>query len=274
MNKSKIGFNLLNYTLLSFFTFLMIIPIIWMVLTSLKPDQEVMELSIFGSSIEWGNYARAWSFFPFGRFMFNSFFVSLTGTFIVLITSTLAAYAFARLRFPGREKLFALYLCTLMIPQQVVVIPMFLIMNKLGWTNSYWALILPWAFTAFGAFLIKQFYGTIPRELDEAAIIDGCSHFSVYWRIHLPLLKPAIAALTVFTFLSYWNNILWPLIIIDDQNMWTLPLGLQMFKGQFGTEWNLLMAAATITTIPGILIFILAQRYIVQGISLSGLGGK
>jgi multiple sugar transport system permease protein len=160
------------------------------------------------------------------------------------------------------------------VPQQVVVIPMFLMMKQLGWVNTYWALIIPWAFTAFGTFLLRQFYMTIPYDLDEAAVIDGCSHFGIYWRIILPLVRTGLAALGVFTFIGYWNSLLWPLIITNQQSLYTLPIGLQMYHGQYGTQWNLLMAASTITVLPTMIIYLIAQRHIVQGITLSGIAGR
>lgn len=263
--------NMISLSIACFFVFL---PFLWMVLTSLKPDPEVLSMDWIGSRIAWENYAKALDFFPFGTFFMNSLFVSVVGTVLVLLTSSLSGYAFSRLRFRGRDKLFGSYLITLMVPQQVIVVPMFLLMKELGWVNSYWALIIPWAFTAFGTFLLRQFYLTIPYEVDEAARIDGCNHFGIYWRILLPLIKPGLATLAVFTFIGYWNSFLWPLIITNDQALYTLPLGLQMFHGQYSTQWNLLMAASTLTTLPSLVVYLIAQRYIVEGISSTGLGGR
>ena len=266
----------INYTFLVFCSSLMMFPFAWMILTSLKPSGEVLssKIELFGSRIEWSNYSTAWNYLPFGQFMLNSLYVAVIGTLITLATSSMAAYAFSRLRFKGRDSLFGLYLTTLMIPQQVIIIPLFLMMNKMGWTNSYASLIVPWAFTAYGTFLMRQFYLTLPYELDEAARIDGCGHMGVFLRILIPQLKPALVTLAVITFLGYWNGLLWPLVILNQETMWTLPIGLQMFMGQYGTEWNLLMAATTITTIPGFIIFVFAQKYYVQGISMSGMGGR
>ena len=265
-----------NYAALCVSGFLMLVPFLWMAATSLKADNEVLSvpLRLFGSRIAFENYPRAWNYFPFARFILNDLFVSAAGTVLALITSSLSAYAFARLRFRGKDKLFFAYLATLMVPQQVVVIPMFLMMKQLGWVNTYWALIIPWAFTAFGTFLLRQFYMTIPYDLDEAAVIDGCSHFGIYWRIILPLVRTGLAALGVFTFIGYWNSLLWPLIITNQQSLYTLPIGLQMYHGQYGTQWNLLMAASTITVLPTMIIYLIAQRHIVQGITLSGIAGR
>ncbi|GAB2570639.1 carbohydrate ABC transporter permease [Gracilibacillus alcaliphilus] len=249
-------------------------PFLWMVATSLKPDNEVADGKWLGSSLRFENYSRAIEYFPFGQYLFNSLFVTLIGTVGVLLTSSLSAYAFSRLRFRGRDKLFGAYLATLMVPQQVVVVPMFLFMRELGWVDSYMALIIPFVFTAFGTFLLRQNYLTIPYEVDEAAIIDGCNHFQVYWRILLPMIRPGLATLAVFTFITYWNNFLWPLIILNDQNLYTLPIGLQAFHGQYSTAWNLLMAGATMTTIPSLIFYLFAQRYISDGIATSGLGGR
>ncbi|MBZ5752167.1 carbohydrate ABC transporter permease [Metabacillus rhizolycopersici] len=266
--------SVLNRSLLALACFSVFMPFLWMIITSLKPDNEVFTMDWIGSRLAWENYEKAWNFFPFGTFFLNSLIVSILGTLLVLITSSLSGYAFSRLRFRGRDKLFGAYLITLMVPQQVVVVPMFLLMKELGWVNSYWALIIPWAFTAFGTFLLRQFYLTIPFEVDEAARIDGCSHFGVYWRILLPLLKPGLATLAVFTFIGYWNSFLWPLIITNEEALYTLPLGLQMFHGQYSTQWNLLMAASTMATLPSFIVYLIAQRYIVEGISSSGLGGR
>jgi len=268
--------SIVNYGLISLACLVFLVPFLWMIATALKPDQEVMHvpLSWIGSSLEWDNYLRAWRAFPFGRFIFNDLFVSILGTLLTLVTSSMAAYAFSRLRFAGRDKIFIVYLATLMIPQQVIVIPMFLLMKYLGWVNTYQALIVPWAFTAFGTFLLRQFFMQIPFEFDEAARIEGSSHFAIYLRVVVPLAKPGFATLGVFTFISYWNNFLWPLIITNNMSLYTLPLGLQMFQGQYGTAWNLLMAAATISVVPALLLYLFAQRYIVLGVTFSGLGGR
>ncbi|MCL6632572.1 MAG: carbohydrate ABC transporter permease [Alicyclobacillus herbarius] len=268
--------NTINYVFLTVACVVIAIPFLWMFATSLKPDSEVFSIPLkwIGSHLQWTNYTRAVQFFPFGRFVFNDLLVSVLGTSLTLITSSLSAYAFSRLNFKSRDQIFAAYLLTLMVPQQVIVVPMFLLMKYIGWVNTYWALILPWAFTAFGTFLMRQFYMTIPFELDEAARIDGCSHFRIYWRIILPLAKPGFAALAVFTFISYWNNLLWPLIVTNDKSKFTLPLGLQAFHGQYGTQWNLLMAGAALAVVPSLIVYLVAQRYIVEGISFSGLGGR
>jgi multiple sugar transport system permease protein len=256
--------DIVSQTLLTIVLLIFLMPFIWMIATALKPGSEVFSSppSLFGSALKWQNFLDAWTY------------VSVLGTILVCITSVLAAYAFARLRFRGRGALFAVYLVTLLVPQEVVVIPMFILMQQLGWQNSYQALILPWAFTAFGTFLLRQFFLTIPRELEEAAIIDGASRIRALVSIIVPTARPAIAVLAVFTFINYWNSFLWPLIIINTQDMATVPIGLNSFLGQQGNQWNLLMAASTISMLPTALIVVLLQRHLVRGIALSGLGGR
>lgn len=275
-NVHKVILSTINYVFLSIACLIVFLPFLWMFATSLKPDSEVMHIPLtwIGSHLAWVNYSRAVHYFPFGRFAFNDLFVAVSGTLLTLFTSSFSAYAFSRLTFKGRDQIFASYLMTLMVPQQVIIIPMFLLMKYIGWINTYWALIIPWAFTAFGTFLMRQFYLSIPYEFDEAARIDGCSHFGIYWRIIIPMAKPGFATLAVFTFINYWNNLLWPLIVTNDQSKFTLPLGLQSFHGQYSTHWNLLMAGAAMAVIPSFIVYIIAQRYIVEGISFSGLGGR
>lgn len=268
--------SLVSHVLLSVAAFVALFPFLWMVATALKPESDVFSVppSPIGSAIQWSNFAQAWNYLPFGRFMLNGLAVAVGGMAITLITSSLAAYAFSRLHFRGRDGIFLIYLGTLMIPQEVIVVPMFILMSRLGWVNSFQALILPWAFTAFGTFLLRQFFLTIPRELEEAASIDGASALRTLATIILPLAKPALGVLAVFTFITYWNSFLWPLIIVNDQSMATVPLGLNMFLGQNGSQWNYLMAASTISVLPSVVIVLLLQRYLVRGIALSGLGGR
>jgi multiple sugar transport system permease protein len=265
-----------SQTLLTVVAVVFLIPIIWMVLSALKGSAEVFTVppAPFGEHLLFSNFREAWDYLPFGRFILNTVFVAGSGTIITLVASAMSAYAFARLKFRLREQLFVLYLSTLIVPQEVIVIPMFLIMQQLGWVNSYKALILPWAFTAFGTFLLRQFFLTIPIELEEAAKIDGAGHFRILWSIIVPIAAPAFAVLAVFTFISYWNSFLWPLIIVNDTNQMTVPLGLQLFLGQQGQRWELLMAAATISMIPTVVLVLALQKYLVRGIALSGLGGR
>jgi multiple sugar transport system permease protein len=252
-------------------------PLVYAVSVSLKPADEVFTPTpeLFGSEIRWQNYADAFTFAPFGRYFLNSLFVAIVGTLVVVVASSMSAYAFARLRFRGREQLFVLFLGTLMVPQEVLIVPMYWLMQSLGWVDSYWALILPWAFTAFGTFLLRQFFMTVPTELEEAARVDGCGPIGSFLRIMLPLARPAIAVLTVFTFISFWGSFLWPLIIVNSvADKGTVPLGLAQFIGQQGTQWHLMMAASVLSMLPTILLVVLLQKHLVRGLLVTGLGGR
>ena len=267
----------LSQAALTVFVLVFLAPLIWMIATSLKPGAEVFASppALVGSEVRWQNYADVWSYVPFGRYMLNGAVVAVLGTLLVVVTSVLSAYAFSRLRFRGREGIFFVFLGTLMVPQEVVVIPMFLFMTHIGWVNSFQALIVPWAFTAFGTFLLRQAMLTVPMELEEAGKIDGASHLRILLRIIVPVVKPTIAVLVVFTFINYWNSFLWPLVIVNDPAHTTVPLGLNAFLGQGGKQWQLIMAASTISMVPTAGLAILLQKYLVKGIALSsGLGGK
>jgi multiple sugar transport system permease protein len=252
--------SVVSQILLSLVALLFLVPIIWMLLSALKPSAEVFTTppTLFGSEVKFSNFVEAWNYLPFGRFILNTVFVAGIGTLITLVASAMSV----------------LYLSTLIVPQEVIVIPMFLVMQRLNWVNSYQALILPWAFTAFGTFLLRQFFLTIPRELEEAAKIDGCGHIRILRSVIIPISAPALAVLAVFTFISYWNSFLWPLIIINDTDKMTVPLGLDLFLGQQGQRWELLMAAATISMVPTVILVLALQKYLVRGIALSGLGGR
>ena len=266
-----------SHVLLVIVALAFLVPLVYAVSTSLKPADEVFTATphLFGSKIQWSNYKDAFSYAPFGRYFLNSAFVAVAGTLVVVTASSLSAYAFARLKFRGREPLFVLFLGTLMVPQEVLIVPMYWLMQSLGWVDSYWALILPWAFTAFGTFLLRQFFLTVPAELEEAARVDGCGPFGSFFRIMLPLARPAIAVLTVFTFISFWGSFLWPLIIINSvEDKGTVPLGLAQFVGQQGTQWNLMMAASVLAMVPTVLLVVLLQKHLVRGLLVTGLGGR
>ncbi|WP_329002510.1 carbohydrate ABC transporter permease [Kribbella sp. NBC_00709] len=266
-----------SHALLVVVAIVFLAPLVYAVSTSLKPADEVFTPAphLFGSEIRWKNYADAFTFAPFDRYFLNSLFVAVAGTLVVVVASSMSAYAFARLKFRGREQLFVLFLGTLMVPQEVLIVPMYWLMQTLGWVDSYWALILPWAFTAFGTFLLRQFFLTVPAELEEAARVDGCGPFRSFLRIMLPLARPAIAVLTVFTFISFWGSFLWPLIIINSvEDKGTVPLGLAQFVGQQGTQWNLMMAASIMAMIPTVLLVVLLQKHLVRGLLVTGLGGR
>ncbi len=266
----------LSQILLTVVLIIFLVPFIWMIATALKPASEVFASppQLLGSELRFENFSEAWSYVPFGRYMVNGMAVAVLGTILVCVTSILAAYAFARLEFRGRELIFLLYLVTLMVPQEVMIVPMFILMQEFGWTNSYQALILPWAFSAFGTFLLRQFFLNIPKELEEAALVDGASRMRILLAVVLPIARPAVAVLAVFTFINYWNSFLWPLIITNSTEKFTVPVGLNGFLGQQGSQWHLLMAASTISMLPTVIMVLLLQRHLVRGIALSGLGGR
>ncbi len=256
---------------------LFLFPFLWMLSNALRPDREVFAVPprLLPSHVQWHNFVEAWLYLPFGRFFLNSAGVAAAVTAITVTVSTLAAYAFARLRFPFRGSLFVLYLATLMVPQAVIVIPLFLMMGALGWTDSYLALIVPVAFGSFGTFLLRQSFLAVPNELEEAARIDGASHLAILVTIFVPLCRQAIGLLALFAFIGQWNSFLWPLIVVNGPEHATLPLGLTLFQGQQGTQWTYMMAGAAISMLPGLVLTILMHRYIFKGIALgSGFGGR
>lgn len=266
----------LSYIGLSIFALLMVLPFLYMLSTALKPEREVFSTAgaLIGSKLAWENFGLAWTYIPFNYFFINTIFVASSVTILVVFTSSLAGYSFARLRFPGRDMLFYLYLGTLMIPAQVIVIPQYILMNYLKWIDTYQALIIPSAFTAFGTFLLRQFFMSVPFELEDAARIDGCSRFGTYLRIIMPLSKPALASLAVFSFVGQWNSFFWPLIVTNTDKMKTLSVGLKMFQGVYGTEWHLMMAGSAIVIIPTLIVFMFFQKYLAEGIALTGMGGR
>lgn len=251
-------------------------PFIWMFFSALKPENEVFSRtpSLIGSEVRWQNFVDAWTLVPFGRFIFNGFMVATLGALLSVIVAVLSAYAFSRLRFRWRDRIFLLYVLTLVLPQEVLVVPLFIMMNKLGFVDTYAALIIPFAFTAFGTFLMRQFFLTIPIEFEEAARIDGASRFRTLRSVLLPQLTAPLSVLAVFSFIGYYNSYLWPLIIINSQELATVPLGLSMFTGERGTQWALLMAASTIAVLPSLLIVALLQRQLIKGVALGGFGGR
>jgi len=263
------------YLVLAAGALLALLPFVWMVSTSLKRLPEVFRWPIewLPDSPVWQNYVTVFSYVPFLRFYGNTAFVTFARTLGLVLTSCMAGYAFARLRFPGRDVLFLLYLGTMMIPDQVTLIPRFVTMRILHWIDTYQALIVPGLFSAFGAFLMRQFLMGIPRSLDDAAIIDGADHLGIFWRISLPLSKPAIATLVIFAFIGSWNDFLWPLVITHSVDKLVLSVGLAHFQDLYYTEWTLLMAASVMAMVPVILVYLLAQRYFVQGIALTGIKG-
>ena len=254
----------------------MVGPFLWMLSSSLKAEADVFIFppQWIPSPLHWSNYADLMNDMPFALFAFNSFEIAILVTLGQLLSCSLAAYAFARLKFPGREVLFIILLAALMIPGEVTIIPVYLIMRSLGWLNTHLPLIVPYFFGgAFGTFLLRQFFLTIPSELEDAARIDGAGRFVIYRRIFLPLAKPALATLGLFIFLGQWNNLLGPVIYLNDQSQMTLTVGLSYMQGEYSTQWNLLMAGTVVSVLPILVLYAFAQKYFVQGVVLSGLKG-
>ncbi len=267
----------------------MLLPFIWMLSTSLKPPYELFTVppTWIPSEFQWDTYAKAMSAGNFGRYALNSLFLAMANMVTNVLLSALAGYAFARLRFPGNKLLFLLVLATLMVPYQVTIIPLFVIIRHMplfggndilgqggiGWINSYWGLIVPGAVGAFGIFMLRQFFQTLPVELEDAARIDGASELRIFWQIMLPLAMPAIATLAIFSFQAGWNAFFWPLLITTTDDMRTIQLGLTVFVQQYSTQWDQLMAATVVATTPVILAFAIGQRLLVRGIAFTGLKG-
>jgi multiple sugar transport system permease protein len=267
-----------TYLVLLPLAILTLIPLIYMFSQALTPEAEVYRWPVRylpeNPSLENFQNLMRYPNLPIMRWLFNSFFVSTAVTILVVLIDSLTAYGFARLEFPGREFLFIMVLTTIMIPGQVTLIPTFLIMRDLGWLDSYNALIWPNGANVFGVFLLRQFFQSIPRELEDAAVIDGCSKLGTYWRIIMPLSTSALVALAIFTFLGSWNDLFWPLIALNSVEMRTLPVGLSILRYEGYTQQGLSMAAAALTTVPVLIVYIIFQRRIIQGVMVSGLAGR
>lgn len=253
----------------------MVLPFVWMLSTSLKSNGEALSIPprLIPETPIWQNYADVVNQLNYGRFFLNSLIVAALRVGGQLFTCSLAAYAFARLRFRGRNALFALYLAALMVPFQVYMIPDFIVMKYLGWLDTLQGIAVPGMFSAFGIFLLRQAFLSLPRELEEAAFLDGASPPAILWRVVLPLSRPALASLTILTFLYSWNDLLWPLIVTRSEQNYVLPIGLALLQGQYQTNWAWLMAAGVMATLPVIILFLLAQRYFIEGIAMSGVKG-
>ncbi len=252
-----------------------LMPLVWMLSTSLMNDLEVYQFPprFVPSTFRWSNFIEAMTLQPFGRYFLNSFIVAGASVLGQLLFCSMAAYAFARIPFRGRDKIFALYLGTMMIPAMVTIIPAFLIIALFGWMNTYWALFTPSLCSVWGIFLLRQFFRTIPRDFEDAARIDGASDWTIYWRIILPLSKPALATLAIFAFLGSWKDFLWPLIVTNRMEMRTVEVGIATFSSLFQTDWPHQMAAAVVVMFPVIVAFIALQRYFVRGVTLTGIKG-
>ncbi len=265
------------YLVLMIGAFGVMLPFFWMISTSLKkPGTE------FTFPIEWipvpprfGNYQNAWTILPFNQWLFNT--VRITGLSILghIVSCAIVGFGFARIRFPGRDAIFLLVLATMMLPYPSIIVPLFILFRKLGWINTILPLVVPtfFATSAFYIFLLRQFFMTLPLELDDAARVDGCSTFGIFYRICVPLIKPALGIILVFSFMHHWNDFLGPLIFLGDLDQYTLALGLRFFQGQHRVEWTLLMAASLIILSPCIVLFFIAQKYYIQGIVITGVKG-
>jgi multiple sugar transport system permease protein len=271
----RAGLRLALWLLLAAGAAVMLFPFAWMISTSLKPDLGIFATppQLVPHPFEPGNYSRVVHVFPVWRFLINSMVVAVVSTTLQVGTSAMAAYAFARMQFRGRNALFLLYLATLMVPFQVTIVPLFIEMKYLGLINSYPGLILPSIVSAFGTFFLRQAFLTLPKELEEAAFMDGAGYWTVFTRVVLPLAKPTLATFGIFAFMASWNSYLWPLVIISSTKLMTLPVGLAGLQGEHFTAWNLVMAGTTISVIPIILVYLVAQKQIVRGVVLSGVKG-
>jgi len=270
----RIG-RILKYFVLISGAVVMIFPFFWSFMTSFKDLREILmdPFSLIPKEFTLKNYVSVFTKVPFARYLLNSTIVALGTTFLQLVTASLAAFAFARMRFRGREVIFYIFLATMMIPQQVVMIPQYLVVMRLNLDNSYLGLIIPHAATAISIFFLRQFFLTIPRDLEDAAIIDGCGPLRTLLNVFLPLTKPAIATIAVFSFMWSWNNYFWPLLIISEPEMRTVQLGLAMFKSEGGIQWGEFMAATVVATLPIMIAYFIAQKQFVKGITLTGLKG-
>lgn len=266
-------YRLLLYLLLLVSCAIMLLPFFWMVTTSFKLESEVLRMppQWFPKDWLWRNYVKAWNVAPFGRYFFNSFFMAITTTIGEVITTILAAYAFAKMRFFGKNVLFAILLATLMIPGQMLLIPNYVTITRLGWFDRYEALIIPWLASVFGIFLLRQFFRSIPDELQDAARIDGCSRLRFLWQIVVPLSKPAIMTVALLKFLGSWNAFLWVLIMTNSNKMRTVPVGLTLFSSEVGTAYEQLMAASVLAIIPVLILFFFTQKQFIQGVARTGI---
>lgn len=261
------------YSLLICFSLMSLAPFIWMILASLKPLQEVEQGALLPKKWQPDNYLEVFRQVPFARYYLNSLFVAAWVTVATVFTSALSAFAFSRLHWLGRDSVFKLYLATLMIPGVVTMIPNFTIMVKLKLLDSFGGLIIPAAFSAFGVFLLRQFMLTIPKALDEAAMLDGATAGQVFWEVILPLTRPGLIALAIFTFMGNYGSFFWPLVMIKSENLRTLPIGLMYFDSIYGPQTNLIMAASVMSVIPPIILFVLLQKFLVQGIQIGAVKG-
>jgi len=271
--RGRTGQRIASYALLTLLALTMLIPFLWMVLASFKPLAEVEELNPLPTVWQPENYRKVFEQIPFARYYFNSVFVAAWVTFLQCLTSAMAAFAFSRLRWRGRDTVFRLYLATLMIPGVVTMIPNYTLMVKLHLLDSYLGLIVPASFSAFGTFLLRQFMLTIPPSLDEAAAVDGASPRQIFWDVILPLARPGLITLAIFTFMGNYGSFFWPLILIKSEHLRTLPIGMLFFDTNYGRQTNLIMAASVMNIIPLVILFVVSQKFLVRGIQLGAVKG-
>jgi multiple sugar transport system permease protein len=268
--------KVLAYAVLCLAAAVFLLPLFWMLSSSLKPEWQVLANPPvwLPSPPRWENYREALTYLPFGRYALNTLIISLGAIVGHVLSCTLVAYAFARLRAPGKNFMFLLVLSTLMLPYPVTMVPLFALFNQLGWINTFLPLIVPAFFgNAFYIFLLRQYFLTLPPELEDAARMDGANTLQVLWRVILPISTPALATVVIFTFQATWNDFLQPLIYLQDQSHYTLTLGLNFFRGSFQVNWAYLMAASLVVVLPVVIVFFLAQRLFIQGIAMTGMKG-
>lgn len=265
--------HLLRYGLLALGAAAMIGPFAWMLATSLTGNAQLAQVDapLLPAPATAEPYGRLGEAFPFWRFTANSLAVAVVSTVAQLATSATAAYAFSRLRFPGSDAVFVLYLAMMMIPMQVIIVPLFIEMRHLGLVDSYAGLLLPTLVSSFGVFMLRQAFLALPRELDEAAYVDGAGHLRVFAQVLLPLVAPALATFAVFAFMASWNAFLWPLVIAQTEAHMTLPVGLSLLEGRYSTAWNVVMAGSTVSVLPILALYVFAQRYVIRGITFTGI---
>ena len=275
-SKNRMIGKIIIYILLALLVIITILPFVWMLSASIKSDREVFQMNPFvliPENPHWDNYLKIWTKIPFATFIKNTVVLTIVVTLLQLFTSSFAAYAFAKLEFKGKKQLFLAYISTIAMPWQVYMVPQFLMMRKMGLNDTLLAMVVLQAFSAFGVFLMRQFYMGIPDSLCEAARIDGMSEFKIYTNIMLPLSKPALATLTIFTFVATWNDYLGPTIYLKTEAKKTIQIGLQRFIGQYSSEYGLIMAGSVISLIPVLIVFLALQKYFVEGLATSGVKG-
>lgn len=273
--KNKVLKAVFFYLFASILGFFILVPFLWMIITSLKDRANVLTVPIewIPNPVSFKSYTDVFAFFPFGTAILNSLFVSVLTTAITIFCAAMAAYAFAKIEFKGREKLFGLYLATMMVPSQVTIIPMFIVLNQLKLVNTFAGLLAPTIFNAFAIFMLRQQMKSISNDYIDAGIIDGASHFRIFRSIMLPLVSPIIATLAVITFMGAWNDYFWPLVILTDPKKMTLSLALQNINGQYPSFYNVLMAGSLLSMLPILVIYALAQKYFKAGLQVGGIKG-